>query len=79
MDDVKPGWQTTEWWTTMAGKIAALVVALVALSGGKPEDQQALGAGSTAAVVGVGAIVAFAVLGWSYVRGRTAVKVAALK
>jgi hypothetical protein len=78
MTDIRPGWQTTEFYVTLAAKLAALIVALVNLSGGKPEDATALGQGAGAATVGIGAIVIFGVLGWSYIRSRTQLKVAAL-
>lgn len=77
-DEAKPGYLTTEFWVALGSKISTLVVAVLALTGAKPEVQNALGTAAANATIGVGAIIVFGWLGYSYIKSRTAVKVAAV-
>lgn len=71
---LKTGWQTTEFWVTLGGNFAALVVALVALTGGSKEDGSTIGSAVNSAIVGLGAVVVNMVTVWSYIRNRTILK-----
>jgi hypothetical protein len=71
MNDLKSGWKTTEWWTTMAGMVGTIVVALGVASGD-------VVAGWVKAVVAVVAAVFTVASAVHYTMGRVEQKKALL-
>lgn len=72
-NEVKPGWQTTEFWTTIFSQIIGIAVILRVV----PETDAAVLSDQVVSVVqGVFAIVATVGSLWLYVVSRTRVKVA---
>lgn len=71
---MKSGIWTTEFWTTLAVNVAALVVAIVALSGGSKADADHMGAAVRDGTIGLGALVVNLYTVGQYIRSRTQLK-----
>lgn len=75
--EVRPGWASSEFWITLAGKAAVAAVGLAVLFGKDPADANALGVAVEKGLVAVGVLAGIAWMVATYVKGRTATKVAA--
>lgn len=71
MDPVKPGWQTTEFWATIAAQVVAMLVAFGVIN---PGSAAGVEAHVTAAVAGVFALVALFSMVKKYIESRTDLK-----
>lgn len=67
MNEIKPGYKTTEFWITMVQSIAGIAVTVGVFT---PDIADTLVKGITSVVGGVVAIISVV----SYIRGRTEVK-----
>jgi hypothetical protein len=74
MNDPKPGWQTTEFWTHI---FAFVVTALVTLHYVPPADQQGVTAWASATAVGVVGLAGNLMLAFHYIQSRIDAKKAA--
>ncbi len=70
---MKPGWQTSEFWAVIIGKVLSILVTLGVLTASQGAS---LGTAATNAVTGIAAIAAFAVMVRPYVQSRTMLKAA---
>jgi len=72
--DVKPGWQTTEFWLAMSAKVIGLLV----LFGFVPQgDEKVVSETIANAIAHIGALAVIAVSVWGYIKSRTTTKTAA--
>lgn len=76
---VKPGYLTTEFWTTLAALVGNVIVVLTILGRLSPEQAKKLTASANELWTTVPMLLANAWLLWSYVSNRTAVKQSAQK
>jgi hypothetical protein len=76
--DTKPGWMTTEFWTSVATLGANLIGALVIIGKILPADAPELTKSITTGVVSLGAFLASAWTVVNYIKSRLEVKRAAL-
>ena len=68
---MKPGYQTSEFWLTLAASVVGLLAILWGLS---PAEQADLAAQVKGVVAAVAGLVANAYSVWKYVEARTALK-----
>jgi hypothetical protein len=68
---MKPGWQTTEFWTTILGQILALLALTGVISAG---DRQPLETALTNMVTAAFTIAGSTVIVVRYIRSRTELK-----
>jgi hypothetical protein len=62
---IKPGWQTTEWWTALAALIVPIIVFSI-----HPADAGGMSAALTALITGIGGVV----VATAYIVSRTILK-----
>lgn len=74
MDNVTPGYATTEFWAMIAAKVGGFVFVLVLLGFVPATDQDSLTKTVAALVLGVGAIVTNGLMVWRYIAARQAIK-----
>jgi hypothetical protein len=67
----KPGYQTTEFWLT----VAAQAIAILVLFGLPTAEEQAVNGWLIEAVEAAGAFLVIIATGWKYIEGRAKVKV----
>ncbi len=68
---MKPGWQTTEFWLSLASQVIAVLV----LTGVVPQQDQSTLAGIVAnAITGAFAVIAAVTMGVTYIQNRTSIK-----
>lgn len=72
---MKPGYQTTEFWLSIASTVVGLVAVVIGLS---PADTATVSQAVSTAIVAVGSLVTSALTVYSYIRARTDLKVEAL-
>jgi hypothetical protein len=68
---MKPGYKTTEFWTTAATNALAFLAVVGVLS---QSDAASLGGSITASIAAVGTLVTNAVVVVSYIKSRTQIK-----
>ena len=71
--EVKPGWQTTEFWISLGTNLVSLLVALGIVA---MQDGASIQGAIVSAVTAAFALISAAVIVWKYVQSRTAAKVA---
>lgn len=76
MNDVKPGWKTTEFWITLLGQVLALLVALGVV---QTSDAGLLGNALSNSITAIATLLANALIVVNYVRGRAHLKATQLE
>lgn len=76
MEDVTPGWRTTEFWTALISQAVAVLVLIGVITG---DDAQTLEAALVQIAIAALAIAGAAAVVWQYIKSRTEVKTAAIE
>jgi hypothetical protein len=70
--DVKPGWQTSEFWITLCTTVISLGISMGYVPKDFPQTQ------ITTMIAQAGGLIAAILFVWQYIHGRAKVKVAAI-
>lgn len=71
MEEMKPGWKTTEFWIALAGQLLGLLAVLGVVNS---EAQAALSDALTKAITAAGVVLANVLVVWKYISARASVK-----
>lgn len=68
---MKPGWQTSEFWMTIAANVVAILAALGVIG---PHDRPGVEGALQQAIIAIAGFAAAAATLWRYISGRVALK-----
>jgi hypothetical protein len=77
--ELRPGWTTTEFWTTVGAGALNLLAMMALILHLKPEEQQSLNVAVTSLFTAMGMIAANAFMVWKFIHSRQVVKAEGVK
>ena len=79
MEPQRPGWQTSEFWSTVGSQLTSLTGLLVMLNIIGEDAKESISSAVVAVAIAVGALIQAVLPLWKFIQSRTEVKVAAAK